>query len=850
MFVPIYYSPLVSNPASNHPAINAHFPPTHPKNALRAHSAHWLAQILRALALGTLFAAAASAHAQQTLDHFTGQFLPFNIDTGPLDNPTPVPRLLTTFPVKIKNAAWVRPYFSATKLPQGSFVRTRSTQDLQEQDLDAQAMLNWQNATAYFNGEEVWVELWAGPNTFSNRIILSQVAFELPRLPIGGPGQCGICNQDERTPSTQPWSGRIMPVGCSASVYCNADDGMVTAGHCLDGASNLVVHFNIPPSQDSCATQAPPVADQFPVLPDLHFQNAGVGADWGVIRTGLNNLGQTPFSRYGAFRPLATAPSSPGAPANIWGFGVDTNCATSQTQQLSPGTINARNQNDYDFNNDVRGGNSGSGLLNAAGQIIGIVTHCAFSGCNNRATRIDLPAFVAARQSLNLTCNGCTSNDLCSCAVNVSLGTLSGTTVGATDSGSAACGPGGPDVFYSFSPRCDGQYRFSTCGSSIDTSLSLHSACPASAANTIACNDTAPPSAACADRSRAEITATLLASETYILRVASPTAGAFILDVAALGVGSPNDSCANAQQLLPGQTVTGSTICDSNDGQAPCVNSRSNDIWYTITPTCSGVYTLSTCSPLSNFDTLLSVHTACPGTIANAIACNDDACASINSLLSVFLTAGTTYYVRAGAWDAGGSGIFALSLSAPPSPPQNDLCSNPQQANIGTLLGSTACASLELPQTCISSTSGDVFYRYTPLCDELTTFDTSGSTFDTLLSIYEVCTRSPLACDDNGAGNLNSRLSIRLSPGIAYIIRVGGAGNASGSFSLNISCEANPCPACAADYDQNGGVDGADVSSFFDEWSQGLPCADIDESGGIDGADVDTFFLLWSAGGC
>lgn len=59
----------------------------------------------------------------------------------------------------------------------------------------------------------------------------------------------------------------------------------------------------------------------------------------------------------------------------------------------------------------------------------------------------------------------------------------------------------------------------------------------------------------------------------------------------------------------------------------------------------------------------------------------------------------------------------------------------------------------------------------------------------------------------------------------------------------------NPFP-CPADYNQDGGVDGADVEAFFAAWSEGLSSADVNYDGGVDGADVETFFNAWEAGGC
>lgn len=55
---------------------------------------------------------------------------------------------------------------------------------------------------------------------------------------------------------------------------------------------------------------------------------------------------------------------------------------------------------------------------------------------------------------------------------------------------------------------------------------------------------------------------------------------------------------------------------------------------------------------------------------------------------------------------------------------------------------------------------------------------------------------------------------------------------------------------CAADYNQDGGVDGSDVESFFIEWEGGEGCADVNQDGGVDGQDVESFFLAWEAGDC
>lgn len=66
----------------------------------------------------------------------------------------------------------------------------------------------------------------------------------------------------------------------------------------------------------------------------------------------------------------------------------------------------------------------------------------------------------------------------------------------------------------------------------------------------------------------------------------------------------------------------------------------------------------------------------------------------------------------------------------------------------------------------------------------------------------------------------------------------------------NTTPAGSACPPCAADYDQNGGVDGGDLGAFFADFEAGLPCADVDQNGGVDGGDLGLFFTLFEAGGC
>lgn len=52
-----------------------------------------------------------------------------------------------------------------------------------------------------------------------------------------------------------------------------------------------------------------------------------------------------------------------------------------------------------------------------------------------------------------------------------------------------------------------------------------------------------------------------------------------------------------------------------------------------------------------------------------------------------------------------------------------------------------------------------------------------------------------------------------------------------------------------ADYNNDGGVDGADIEAFIAAWSSGNNGGDVNGDGGVDGADFESFFAVWSVGG-
>lgn len=378
------------------------------------------------------------ALAQSTLDWPVGEFKPYHLDTGILAN-TDRSNAVVAYEtaVTIEDAVWLRLYFEQVQLDSGSFIRITSAADGEVQELDLSTLDMWHSTSAYFNGDTVYLEVIAGPQTSANRLVLERVATQIVPVELRGPcadDDCGICGSDDRVLSSEDWSGRILPVGCTGSVY-NTDSCVVSAGHCADGNYDDVIQFNVPSSSSSCYPNNPPVADQFPIT-DHMFVNGGVGNDWSVMLTGTNSQGQTPYERYGVYMPIAGSPASSGDSCEVWGYGVDNNNPTrSQVQQYSSGSISSRYSSYYEANLDITYGNSGSGLIHN-GTIIGVVTHCSI-GCPNYATRVDVSAFENAREQL---CGGGSGGYCAASSSSTSYEHITNVSVGSINNSSGSSG--------------------------------------------------------------------------------------------------------------------------------------------------------------------------------------------------------------------------------------------------------------------------------------------------------------------------------------------------------------------------------------------------------------------------
>ncbi len=293
--------------------------------------------------------------------------------------------------------------------------------------------------------------------------------------------------------------------------------------------------------------------------------------------------------------------------------------------------------------------------------------------------RIGGTAGTTGNGTLNITGPTCgpvaPANNACAAAIPLSSGvSVAGTTVNATNDGTANCGSSAssPDVWYSYTPASTATVTVSTCNNaSFDTVLSIHSAC---GGTQIACVD---DTSGCGLSTT--VSATLTAGVTYRIRAAGYNGATGTFNITATGGAAPppgpsNDGCDN-RIGIPLGTINFNTTGATTDGpsHASCASNSqtliTNDIWYNLPSQAAGTLTVSTCG--SSFDTWIAVYddSGCLNFDTRLLACNDDfACAgggTDQSQLSISVQANRSYTIRVGGYNgATGAGQLALSMQS------------------------------------------------------------------------------------------------------------------------------------------------------------------------------------------
>jgi hypothetical protein len=395
--------------------------------------------------------ASLTAHAQpETIPHHKESRL---IDSGTHDNLKDKTVVAFSETITAGRAPWMRLHISKYNLGTQSYITITSLKDGGFQRLDAKTLPQWGNASAFFTGGAVEIELHVGPGERGVFVRVGEItigeylsearAREKQRNTFKIQDLC--FGDDDRVASNDPRVGRLFRLGgCTAWLVSNG--ALLTAGHCadidpdaggplpidgvLDWNADTVVGFNVPPSLSDGTAQPPDPNDQYPI--DLNsvrweFFGSGIskGRDWAVFRCLPNSTTlKTPQQVQNAFFRMTDLHPQEGASIRITGYGLDNappgpnpgcdvdgdgnpneNCnAQSKTQQTASGNYVEEDDDGsaiwHVYHVDTMPGNSGGPIIwENNGLTIGIHTNssCA-DGPGNSGTSFERPPLELALQ--------------------------------------------------------------------------------------------------------------------------------------------------------------------------------------------------------------------------------------------------------------------------------------------------------------------------------------------------------------------------------------------------------------------------------------------------------------------
>jgi len=355
------------------------------------------------------------------------------------------------------------------------------------------------------------------------------------------------------------------------------------------------------------------------------------------------------------------------------------------------------------------------------------------------------------------------------------------------DGATPACGvafSNANNVWYDWTPGTAGDWVISTSASTIPTRIAVYSGCGGAE---LTCNSPG-----------GEASATLFgagAATNYRIMIAGggTETGLGTLDIALAPPPTPGEACVTALGLaVPSNTFFDTTGSTSEGDVISCNGNVANDIWYSFTTApAGGTHVITTCG--SGYDTRIALWDACGGT---ELACNDDDCGLQSTITACGLSGSTTYLLQIGGFGlATGTGILDLSVSAA-VPPANDSCAGATAMTDGatSIAVDTTGACNNGPQPSCASvfdTPNDTFYSWSPDADGFWEFTTTGSAFDTRITVFSACGGTELGC---AAGFPDAALQIAgLLDASTYIIMMSGDGSLTGTTTLNTSVF-NPPP--------------------------------------------------------
>ncbi|MEI7658850.1 MAG: hypothetical protein WCK33_12375 [Phycisphaerae bacterium] len=374
--------------------------------------------------------------------------------------------------------------------------------------------------------------------------------------------------------------------------------------------------------------------------------------------------------------------------------------------------------------------------------------------------------------------------------------------------------------------------------------------------------------------------------------------GTYYLDIAMVAGNTtpvpppPNDLCANA--LIVGEnpdpftpTWSGSNAGALSDGQFPCYPFNTpprdtKDVWFSYVPSRTGYAVITATGGPGGATPMIDRYDASQGCGSPSVQCTGGGSITFGDGPRMFVPVvqGEPVLVaiglRAGYVDEMQLNIelvpppCQLSVPADSVPESESSCG--EDLNGGCNMPTATYDSIDLGLP----VRGTLFTTRTLRDTDWFTFNVEEAssatiTFSSQLPLFIVAWARPanpnecyapsvlLSVDPTYSVICEERMLLADLEPATYAMAIGAAffddlpcGSGYSDYWIRVDAESLPdaCPSCAADFNQDGGVDGGDIESFFVSWEGGESCGDVNLDGGVDGGDVEVFILLWEQGGC
>ena len=254
-----------------------------------------------------------------------------------------------------------------------------------------------------------------------------------------------------------------------------------------------------------------------------------------------------------------------------------------------------------------------------------------------------------------------------------------------------------------------------------------------------------------------------------------------------------NDDFANAATLTgPAATATGTNAAATFENMEPshAGSGPLRSVWWTwVAPSTTVV--MSTQG--SDFDTVLAVY---QGTAVNAlsgITSNDDESPFVTSRVSFSAAAGQTYRIAVDGFN-GATGQIRLSIT----PPNDDSANAIVLSGFSpTGSGANVGATKQSGEANHGGNAGgsSVWWRWVSPLSGTAAATTAGSSFNTLLGVYDAA-MAPLGQDDDAGPGTTSQVSFAVAAGATYFFAVDGFNAGTwpeiGTVSIGITTASSP----------------------------------------------------------